>query len=305
MRGLRFCRAIIVAAAVSALIFSCRRGEGSTGGSGVAAEEEDSTMRLAYVPSLDALPVFVAVERGLFAADSLDVALVEFASHLDIDTALIGGSVDGALTDIIRTAQLRKKDSLRLVPVTSTEASWTLVACRSTRINRLQQFGDKTVAMTRFSATDYLTDKVFAGVKTAAPTFKVQINDVELRLKMLLNNELDGAWLPEPYAVRALAAGHKEIVPAAKYNEKLGVLVLRQAFTRKKEHALAAERLARAYSMACDTINKYGVRAFAGELKKYCSLDSATINRLPETKYSRAALPPDSLVAMAQNYLKE
>ncbi len=287
------------------LISSCRKGGVAGEGGGAGEAPPDTTVRIAYVPALDALPFFVAGERGLFEAEGLDVSLMAFDSHLDIDTALAGGSADGAFTDIIRVGQLKKKDSLDLDVLTSTETQWALITNRTARLNRLQQFGDKMIAMTRFSATDWLSDRVMEGVKTNAMVFKVQINNVELRLKMLLNNAMDALWLPEPYATRALMAGHREILRSDKFGKKFGVLVLRHAFAVRKENAGVAEKLTAIYSMACDTINKYGVRSFAGELAKYCRLDSSEVNRLPLTRYSRAEKPTAELLEEAAKFLNK
>ncbi|MCD8282938.1 MAG: ABC transporter substrate-binding protein [Prevotella sp.] len=297
---------LALVAVVLSVVCACRKGQEAGSADTGDTLRQDTSIRIAYVPALDALPFFVAAERGLFAAEGLSVELDSYSADLDIDTALAGGSADGAFTDLVRTAQLRRKDSLRLELLTGTERQWRLFTSRSARLNRLVQFGDKIVAMTRFSATDYLTDRTFAGVKTSAPVFKVQINDVELRLRMLQNNELDAAWLPEPYATRAVMMGQKEIPGAGgKNGRKLGVLALRKAFADRKENAGAAEKLCRVYSMACDTINKYGLRGCSRELMKYCLLDSAAINRLPEITFVRAGRPADELINETRNYLNE
>ncbi|MCD8289655.1 MAG: ABC transporter substrate-binding protein [Prevotella sp.] len=301
-RAANFAAAVVLTSLT--LAASCGRKQQQAAPAANAADT-DTIVSIAYVPAIDALPFFVAAKRGLFESEGLAVNLARFSSHLDIDTALIGGSVDGAFSDIIRVEQLKKKDSLALRVITSTEAQWTLVSNRAARLNRLQQFGDKMVAMTRFSATDYLTDRTFAGVKTAAPMFKVQINNIELRLNMLLNNEMDGLWLPEPYAARALIAGHKPLVSSEKYGLKFGVLVLRQAFVNKPGGEATAAKLAKIYSMACDTINKYGLRAFDAELTEYCGADSAVIRRLPDIHFAHAKAPGDTLRAIARKYLEE
>ena len=50
------------------------------------------------------------------------------------------------------------------------------------------------IAMTRHSATDYLSTLVIDSVKTKYDVYRVQINDLNIRLRMLLNNEMDAAW---------------------------------------------------------------------------------------------------------------
>lgn len=78
---------------------------------------------------------------------------------------------------------------------------WKLVANRKSRVTKINQLSDKLVAMTRFSATDFLCDKMSDSIKGKKEEFfRVQVNDVDIRLKMLQNGEIDAAWLTEPQA---------------------------------------------------------------------------------------------------------
>ena len=57
------------------------------------------------------------------------------------------------------------------------------------------------LAMTRYSATDLLADYAVDSAKLKSEqVFKIQVNDVNIRLKMLLNNEIDAVLLTEPQA---------------------------------------------------------------------------------------------------------
>ncbi len=298
---------LVLSVVILCIVFACKgNGEKAVGeGSSPSSEAERSSILIAYVPMLDVLPYLVAEKYGLFKAEGLEVELAKYLAQMDVDTALVGGAVDGAFTDIIRVEQMKKKYDLDLDILTSTETQWALVSNKTARLNKLEQFGDKMVAMTRFSATDYLTDKTFKGVKTSALHFKVQINNVPLRLKMLQNNEMDAAWLPEPYATEAVMTGHKKLLTSQKYKEKLGVLVLREAFVEKKGNRTKADKLTKVYSMACDSINKYGLEAYANELKEYCDIDSAVINHLPKMTFTHAQKPTNDVVAAAKKYLEE
>ncbi len=189
-------------------------------------------LRLAYLPTAEADTLLSRAEGGCLELDSLVVELVPFTAHMDIDTALVGGSVDCALSERVRLDALREKHNVRTRVVAETTLGWTLVSHANARLTKLEQFGDKMVAMTRFSATDSLTDLAFAKVKVKQPYYKVQVNDVDLRLMMLLNNELDAAWLPEPQASRAIAEGHKALVSSADLKRQFGVLVAREDYAR-------------------------------------------------------------------------
>ncbi len=253
---------------------------------------------------LDALPIYVAQSRGLLADEDIELVLVPFSAQMDIDTALVGGSVDGAFTDLVRVRSLYERDSLRLSVVTSTAAQWSLIGNQSARLTSLSSMGDKMVAMTRFSATDYLTDKAFEKVKMNAPYFKVQINNVELRLKMLSNDEMDAAWFPEPYATRALLEGHTLLCKSDDYAAGLGVLALRSAFVEQHGGQALVSRIAEIYSMACDTINKYGIEHFGDELQLYCGIDSAIVSHLPECTFAPAAPIDSTLINKIDRFLK-
>ena len=138
-------------------------------------------LKVGVMPTLDCMPLFVAKERRLFDTLGVDVRLRMRKAQMDIDTALIGGSVEGAVSDSVRVARMRSRGTA-LTEVGTTNTSWQLVGNRSARLKEVKQLGDKMVAMTRYSATDFLTDHVLKGVKTTATVYRVQINDVPLRL---------------------------------------------------------------------------------------------------------------------------
>ena len=70
------------------------------------------------------------------------------------------------------------------------------------------------IAITRYSATDYLATLAIDSVHPKYDVYRVQINDVNIRLKMLLNNEMDAVLLSEPQATRARLEGHVKLMAA-------------------------------------------------------------------------------------------
>lgn len=286
---------------LACIFLSCGNKDQKNGAAAVNANS-DSMVRVAVMPTLDGLPYFIAMERGMFEKQHLNIKLVPFRAHMDVDTALIGGSVDAAFTDVFRTEQLKKKYGIKLVYLTATELYWKLISNRIARINSLDQFGDKIIAMTRISATDHLQNETFDKVKTKAMVYGVQINDVMLRQNMLLNNELDGAWLPEPMATRVKLEGNKELVDSRKRKEKMGVIVLREKSARKYGGQAFMEKMQKVYSEACDSINKYGIKAYSQEIKKYCRVTDDVVNNIPDAVYIHSEKPKDAVVEKAKRF---
>ena len=245
------------------------------------------SLKIACLPTLDALPLWVAEDCGLFKREKVDVELVSFKAHMDVDTALVGGSVAGALTDCFR-AEFIEKNGVALTRFAPTPLSWKLIANRSARLKSLRQMGDKMIAMTRHSATDYLTDEVLKDVKTTTDVFRVQINDVDLRLLMLINNEMDALWLPEPHATKALLKGHHQLADSHQIKDSIGILVFHQQHCKDEFRQSQIKSFARAYDAACDTLNKCGLHTFKSLIMKYTGeQDQAVVDSLPNIRYYR------------------
>lgn len=164
-------------------------------------------MKIAVMPTLDCLPAFVARDCNLYDTAAVDIRLRKFSAQMDCDTALIGRSVEGAFSDFVRTERMKSHDGLQLDYLSSTNAYWNLVTSRKARVRKISQLDDKMIGMTRYSATDLLTTKFTEGIRLKSQVFRIQINDVNVRLAMLLNNEIDAVWLPEPQATEARMKG--------------------------------------------------------------------------------------------------
>ena len=243
-------------------------------------------LKIAVLPTLDAMPLYVAREIHLFEQEDVDVRLRKFNAQMDCDTAILGKSVEGVLTDTIRYQYLeRKGTSLRII--STSELYWQLIANRAARLKQLGQFGDKMVAITRHSGTDYLTDKVLHGVKTTAPVFRIQVNDVSLRLKMLLNNEMDAAWLPEPQATVARLSRHVVIADSRKEDAGLGVLAFRRRALEDPRIRDQVSRVVKAYNKACDSINHYGLSHYGIIVSRECHVDPSIVDTIPPIKYKK------------------
>lgn len=243
-------------------------------------------LKVGVMPTLDCMPLYLAKERRLFDTLGVDVRLRMRKAQMDIDTALIGGSVEGAVSDSVRVARMQSRGTA-LTVLGTTNTSWQLVGNRSARLKEVKQLGDKMVAMTRYSATDFLTDYVLKGVKTTATVYRVQINDVPLRLQMLLNNEMDALWLPEPQATTAREHGHTVLWDTEKHNLWLGRVVFRDKALGDARVKKQIDVFKKAYNMACDSLNQRGIAVYADLLMKYCQTDQKTLDALPKVKFRK------------------
>lgn len=262
------------------------------------AAEEQSALKIAVTPTLDCLPLFLLKDSVLYDTTKVDVRLYRYNAHMDSDTALIRNHVDGMTTDLVRVEHLRRTGH-PMATVSATEAHWQLLANKRSRLKELKQLSDRIVAMTRFSATDLLTDKALKNGKPKYQAYKVQINDVNIRLQMLRNNEIDALWLMEPYATAARLTGANVLMDSRKDSINLGALAFRVDVMADDKRYEQITELLKAYDKAVDHINRNGVQAYADIIKKYMPVDEKTIKALPAVRFKHSQEPMPKDIATA------
>ena len=269
-------------------------------------KEDSAAFKVAVMPTLDCLPLFVAKEEALFDTLGADVRLKMFTAQMDCDTALVGGSVQGGVTDLVRAERMAGKGT-KLEYLTSTNAYWELYSNRSARIKTLKQLEDKMVGMTRYSATDLLADFVRDSAKLDKEKFfKIQINDVFVRLKMLMNSEIDAVWLAEPQATQARMGRQQLLIDSRKTDGLLGVIAFREQDLKDKKRQQQLEVFKKGYNMACDTLNRYGLKRYKDLLVKQFKLRPNEADSLPKTlKFMKIAAPQETDVERARKWLKQ
>lgn len=253
-------------------------------------KEDSLALKIAVLPTIDCLPLYVAKEHLMYDTAQVDLRLRCFTAQMDQDTALAGRSVEGVVSDIVRMEHMRREGTC-VEYLTRTNAYWQLITNYKARVKNPGQLGDKMVAMTRNSATDYLTDRVLDGVKTSSIVFRIQVNDVNVRLAMLLNNEMDAMWLTEPQATTARIYGNKVIADSRDLNARLGVIAFRAEVMRNERRKKQVEAFVKAYNMACDSLNERGIKAYAEVARKYYKMDPKTLGSLPKLKFYHVEKP--------------
>ena len=269
-----------------------------------ALREDSAALKVAVLPTLDCLPIYLAKDHQMFDT-AVDIRLKLFTAQMDIDTALANRRVEVGVSDLVRVERLKQKgDSLRYL--TSTNAYWQLVGNRNGRILDLKHLDDKMLAMTRYSVTDMLGDlAVDSGKLKTERVFRIQINDVNVRLKMLENNEMDALILTEPQAAQARMLKHKVLMDTRKLDMEMGTIVVQWKGMDDENRAKQLRAFTRGYNKACDSINKYGIASYAPLITKYCHVKQESIEQINHLKFHRIALPREEDVERAKAWLSK
>ena len=262
-------------------------------------EAYQKAYKIAVMPTMDCLPAYLLKDSLLYDTAKVDIRLCRFNAQMDCDTAMIGGSVQAAFSDLVRTERLKRRNKVLMHYLTDTNLNWQLIADKDSKLKQLSDLSDKIVAMTRFSGTDLLTDMAVKKAKPKYQVFRVQVNDVLVRLAMLQNHEIDAYWFAEPQITKALSADNNSLFNSEDAGVHLGVVAIMDKVRRQDEEAAFAA----AYDKAVEQINKNGVKYYSALIQKYMKVDEAVVRALPDIKYTKIGPPRKANLLMAHNYL--
>ena len=262
-------------------------------------EAYQKAYKIAVMPTMDCLPAYLLKDSLLYDTAKVDIRLCRFNAQMDCDTAMIGGSVQAAFSDLVRTERLKHRNKVLMHYLTDTNLNWQLIADKDSKLKQLSDLSDQIVAMTRFSGTDLLTDMAVKKAKPKYQVFRVQVNDVLVRLAMLQNHEIDAYWFAEPQITKALAADNNSLFNSEDAGVHLGVVAIMDKVRRQDEEAA----LAAAYDKAVEQINKNGVKYYSALIQKYMKVDESVVRALPDIKYTKIGPPRKADLLMARNFL--
>ena len=268
-------------------------------------KEDSAALKIAVMPTIDCLPLFVAAEHQLFSKNGADVRLKMFTAQMDCDTAIMQKRVEGFVTDLVRTERMKKLGMPPLTYVTATNAYWQLYANRMARIKKLPQLDDKMLAMTRYSVTDLMADFVVDSAKLDAERlFKIQVNDVHIRLKMLMGHEIDAALLTEPQATQARLGRHTMLLDSRKVPMQMGVIAFREQALKDTTRQRQLEAFKKSYNQACDSLTRNGIGRYRGIFEKHYNMMGNQVDSLPKgIKFTHIAPPAEADIERAQKWL--
>lgn len=267
-------------------------------------KEDSAALKIAVMPTLDCLPLFVAKERQFFSQNGVDVRLRAFTAQMDCDTAIMQGRVEGTVTDLVRAERMQRLGT-PLTYVTSTNAYWQLYSNRLARIRKLPQLDDKMLAMTRYSATNLMADFVTDSAKLSPDRlFMIQVNDVHIRLKMLTGNEIDAVLLTEPQATQARLARHNLLLDSRKVPMQMGAIAFREDAMRDTARQRQLAMFKKGYNQACDSLARYGIGTYRSIVEKYCKIPESQVDSLPrDIKFHHITKPAEADIERAKKWL--
>jgi NitT/TauT family transport system substrate-binding protein len=170
-------------------------------------------IRFGALPVLQALPLYVAQAKGLFAKASLKVDIIPFNAAAERDIALSARSLDGYFGDLIASIVLIGNGlDIRVVATNyDSRKDRRMIAVLGKpgcKYHSAADLADVPVALSSNSVIDFVTEQLLTA--RGVPEKRVvslEAKNIGLRMQMLLSGQVEAATLPEPLATAAIAKG--------------------------------------------------------------------------------------------------
>ena len=189
----------------------------------VPARPEEPKLKLALIPVLDTIPIFIAQQNGYFAEQGITVETIPVKSPQERDVLVTTGQVDGVLTDL-QSVGLLNKDAPKLKAVYTSRRPFPnapmfrILAGPKTNISAPADLKGVPIGISANTVMEYLTDRMLTGEGLKPEEIaKIEIGQIPVRFEQLMNGNIEAAALPDPLAQGAMAAGAKLIVDDSKY----------------------------------------------------------------------------------------
>lgn len=155
------------------------------------------------LPVMQALPLFVAQEKGFFQKEGLEVELIPFRSGLEKDAAMAAKQTQGyfgdMLTSIILNAnQMPVRMVATIFNTTGDQRMFAVLAAPGTGKPSLTDLAAEGIAGSSNTVIEYVTTKLLANEASGASLKMIETKNILARMPMLLQGQVAGAVLPEP-----------------------------------------------------------------------------------------------------------
>lgn len=186
---------------------------------------ESTTLRIAVLPIIDTLPMYVAQQEGLFAKHGVNVEFIPVASAPERDQLVAAGQADGMVNETIST-MLFNKDKVQLQAVryalrpTENAGHFFIIASAKSGITDAQGLKGVEIGVSQGTIIEYVTDRLLQAEGLTSDEIKtIAVPKIPDRMALLASGELNAGVLPDPLGALAVQQGAVIVLDDSKHPE--------------------------------------------------------------------------------------
>jgi len=178
-----------------------------------ATPAENVTLKLAVLPIIDTLPLYVAQGEGFFAEHGVEVELVPVASAPERVQLVASGQVDGTINETL-SVMLFNQESIQMQAVryalrpAEGYGHFFILASGASGIASPESLAGVEIGVSQGTIIEYVTERLLnAEGLSADEIVTIPVPKIPDRMALLASGELSAATLPDPLGALAVQSG--------------------------------------------------------------------------------------------------
>jgi len=174
---------------------------------------ETVTLKIAVLPIIDTLPMYVAQQEGLFAKHGVNVELVPVASAPERDQLVAAQQADGMINETI-SDMLFNKDGVQVQAVryalrpAEGYGHFFILASAQSGITTPDGLKGVEIGVSQGTVIEYVTERLLQAEGLSADEIvTIPVPKIPDRMALLASGELSAGTLPDPLGALAVQSG--------------------------------------------------------------------------------------------------
>lgn len=227
-----------------------------------ASAQQSKPIAFGVLPVVQALPLFVAQEKGLFKEAGIQVDLVPFRTAMEKDVAMTAGQLDGYFGDlftpvVLAASGVKMKIVARNFVTGEGQRMFGVMAGPKSDLKTVPDLADVPVAVSKNSIIEYVTVTLLTqgGIKPENIQL-MEVKAIPIRFQMLMAGQVKAATLPEPLVTLIESQGGKVLADDSGSPMSSTVLIFTDSFL--SAHPDQAATFLKVVAKAAELINQGG-----------------------------------------------
>ncbi len=181
--------------------------------SACGSQPSTTPLRIAVLPIIDTLPMYVAQQEGLFAKHGVSVEFIPVASAPERDQLLAAGGADGTVNETL-AVMLFNRDIVQMQVVryalrpTEKHGHFFILASGQSEIASVEGLKGVEIGVSQGTVIEYVTERLLqANGFTKEEIKTVAVPKIPDRMALLTSGELQAGVMPDPLASLVVSQG--------------------------------------------------------------------------------------------------
>jgi NitT/TauT family transport system substrate-binding protein len=171
------------------------------------------TLKIAVLPIIDTLPMYVAQQEGLFAKHGVHVEFIPVASAPERDQLIAAGGADGTINETL-AVMLFNKENVQMQVVryalrpTEGYGHFFILASAKSGISSVDGLKGVEIGVSQGTVIEYVTERLLQADGFSSEEIKtIAVPKIPDRMALLTSGELPAGVMPDPLASLVVSQG--------------------------------------------------------------------------------------------------